>query len=218
MRNQKLLSLIFASCFLLLASFLFAQESSEVKPPEEAKDYKKIGEGDTGPNTGGMGAISPVPFATNDFIKKIEEQIIIPTVTGLQKENIEYKGFLYLKYEFRELGEASDKGVFYGYASLVDYFDNETRRPHYLWFASDFSGTQKMFVGNWRSNKSNVTKKCIFSHSICCVSELPYSSDFYYYPVDKTNEGEFPRIKPEFQNPEWDSFLKPSWAKEQKLP
>ncbi len=61
-----------------------------------AKDYKRIGEGDTGLNTGGMGAISPVPFADADFMKKIEEQVVKPTVLGLQKENIEYKGFIFI--------------------------------------------------------------------------------------------------------------------------
>ncbi len=61
-----------------------------------AKDYKRIGEGDKGLNTGGMGAISPVPFANEAFMKKIEEQIVKPTVDGLAQENIEYKGFIFI--------------------------------------------------------------------------------------------------------------------------
>ena len=62
----------------------------------EAKDYKRIGEGDTGLNTGGMGAISPVSFATPEFMKKVEERIVIPTVEGLKKDNIDYKGFIFI--------------------------------------------------------------------------------------------------------------------------
>jgi len=61
-----------------------------------AKDYKRIGEGDTGLNTGGMGAISPVPFADETLMKKIEERIVKPTIKGLQKEEIAYKGFVFI--------------------------------------------------------------------------------------------------------------------------
>ena len=62
----------------------------------EAKDYKRIGENDSGPNTGGMGAVSPVRFADADFIKKVTEKVIEPTVKGLQNEGIDYRGFIFI--------------------------------------------------------------------------------------------------------------------------
>lgn len=62
----------------------------------EAKDYKRIGVGDTGLNTGGMGAISPVPFVDDVFLKKVEERIVKPTISGLQKDGIDYRGFVFI--------------------------------------------------------------------------------------------------------------------------
>ena len=77
-----------------LSVFVITDGLSYKRLPE-AKDYKRIGEGDTGLNTGGMGAISPVPFADAAFMDKIENQIIIPTIKGLKRDKIPYKGFIF---------------------------------------------------------------------------------------------------------------------------
>jgi len=76
------------------SSFVITDGHSYLVLPE-AKDYKKIGEGDTGPNTGGMGSVSPVPFAGKTFLKKVEDRIIRPTIEGLKKEGLDYIGFIF---------------------------------------------------------------------------------------------------------------------------
>ena len=77
-----------------LSVFVLTDGNSYILLPE-AKDYKRIGEGDTGLNTGGMGSISPVPFATREFMEKVENKIIKPTIDGLKKDNIPYQGFIF---------------------------------------------------------------------------------------------------------------------------
>jgi phosphoribosylamine--glycine ligase len=86
---EEFLDGIELSCFVLT-------DGKNYKILPTAKDYKRIGEGDTGLNTGGMGAVSPVPFATDDFLSKIEERIVKPTISGLQKDNLPYKGFVFI--------------------------------------------------------------------------------------------------------------------------
>ena len=77
-------------------SVFVATDGTSYKILPEAKDYKRIGEGDTGLNTGGMGAVSPVPFADAAFLQKVEERIVLPTIQGLAKEGINYRGFVFI--------------------------------------------------------------------------------------------------------------------------
>ena len=77
-----------------MSCFILTDGQNYVNLPN-AKDYKRIGEGDKGLNTGGMGAVSPVPFADKEYLQKIENRIIRPTILGLQKDNIPYKGFIF---------------------------------------------------------------------------------------------------------------------------
>ncbi|WP_179337533.1 phosphoribosylamine--glycine ligase [Winogradskyella ludwigii] len=86
---EEFLDGIELSCFVLT-------DGKDYKILPTAKDYKRIGEGDTGLNTGGMGAVSPVPFATKEFLDKIENQVVKPTVEGLKKDNLPYVGFIFI--------------------------------------------------------------------------------------------------------------------------
>ncbi len=86
---EEFLDGIESSCFVLT-------DGTHYKILPQAKDYKRIGEGDTGLNTGGMGAVSPVPFADDTYLAKVEERIVKPTVAGLKKDKIPYQGFIFI--------------------------------------------------------------------------------------------------------------------------
>lgn len=91
--SEKVVIEEFLSGIEMSAFVLTDGNSYKILP--EAKDYKRIGEGDTGLNTGGMGCVSPVPFADEEFLKKVEDKVIKPTIEGLKKDNIDFSGFIF---------------------------------------------------------------------------------------------------------------------------
>ena len=105
---EEFLSGIECSVFVLT-------DGRDYKILPEAKDYKRIGEGDTGLNTGGMGSVSPVPFATPEWMRRVEERIIRPTVEGLASEELDYKGFIF----FGLINTPSEDGI--GNPKVIEY-------------------------------------------------------------------------------------------------
>jgi phosphoribosylamine--glycine ligase len=145
-------------------SVFVATDGENYKILPEAKDYKRIGEGDTGLNTGGMGAISPVIFADEAFMAKVEELVVKPTVEGLAKENIPYKGFLFIglmnkdgepqviEYNVR-MGDPETEAVLprieSDFLSLLNGIGTGTLNKYELKISPDFSATVVMVSGGY---------------------------------------------------------------------
>lgn len=155
----------------------------------EAKDYKRIGDGDTGLNTGGMGAVSPVPFVTQEFIEKVENRIVKPTISGLKNEKIDYKGFIFLglmncagdpyviEYNVR-MGDPETEGVMTridsDFAELLDKCAQGRLDEAHYQASSETSVTVMLVSGGYPENYKkgfkitgleNVCPCCIVAHA-----------------------------------------------------
>lgn len=145
-------------------SVFVATDGKSYKILPEAKDYKRIGEGDTGLNTGGMGAVSPVIFADADFMQKVEERIVKPTIAGLEKEGIDYKGFVFIglmnkngdpyviEYNVR-MGDPETEAVLprieSDFVGLLNSIATGTLSSYELKISTDYSTTVVMVSGGY---------------------------------------------------------------------
>ncbi len=145
-------------------SVFVATDGKNYRILPEAKDYKRIGEGDTGLNTGGMGAVSPVIFADEAFMKKVEETVVKPTVMGLSKEDIPYKGFLFIglmntdgepfviEYNVR-MGDPETEAVLprieSDFLKLLESIGKGTLQDYELKISPDYTSTVVMVSGGY---------------------------------------------------------------------
>src|SRR6056297_4119957 len=154
---EEFLSGIELSVFVLTDGF-----SYKILP--EAKDYKRIGEGDTGLNTGGMGSISPVPFANKAFLQKVEERIVEPTIHGIQQRGIDYHGFIFfglmnvngdpyvIEYNVR-LGDPETESILprinSDFVELLKDIATKNLKEHTLDICQDFCATFMLVSGGY---------------------------------------------------------------------
>ncbi len=143
-------------------SVFVATDGSHYAILPEAKDYKRIGEGDTGLNTGGMGAVSPVPFADKAFMQKVEERIVAPTVAGLAAEKIDYRGFIFVGL----MNVAGDPYVIEYNVRMGDP-ETEVVMPR---IASDVVDLfEAMYMGSVDKYELKISEK--YAVTVMCVSE-----------------------------------------------